>query len=307
MNDYKNQIGLIGTDDSGVCLLRNLTRNCFSVNVYDSTKKNYESLRSEGFTCFDSVEAMLNNFYGQIIIMLNGNWNNKTEYTFNSLLDLLPERSIIIDATNSGQEIILTNLRKCKKRNLGYIDVSFIGTLDDLTWGPSLLVGGDVQLFNYLEPIFNQINSDKKVFYFDSIGSSHYLKNIHDGIENSFVQSVIEGLALVQKSPHNFDTKKTLTFFKDASLLKGRVLDLISKSFLIDSKENTNNINGHQLLAEHSVYLNIVVKDLITVTQKTPTLSTACFSSLNLISTFDTFSKTVFCNYLKMKKFVDED
>ncbi|MDE5841612.1 MAG: hypothetical protein K2H11_01395, partial [Malacoplasma sp.] len=142
MNKYKNQIGLIGLNDFGVCLLRNLTRNCFSVANYDYKKRNYENLKKEGFTCFDSIKEMISNFFGEIIIFLTGNWNEGLENVYSTLIELLPSESIIIDATNCNYDVVQKNYQKAINKNINYLDAALVGTLDDITWFPNLLVSG---------------------------------------------------------------------------------------------------------------------------------------------------------------------
>ncbi len=309
MNSYKNQIGLIGLNDSSICLLRNLTRNCFSVSVFDYFKKNYKALKEEGFTCFDSIEEMIKNFFGQIIIFITGNWNDKLASIFEFLIGTLPCESIIIDMTNSQYEIIKNNFKIAKQKKINYLDGSLVGTLDDITWFPSLLISGDINIFNYLSHIFELISADnKKIFYFEKLGSSHFLKKIHNGIENSFVQSVIEGLSLIKKSDYSLNLQKVLNFFNNASLLESKIVNLISKGY--DEKEIEpvgfeNNTN--ELIFQEENDLNSIIKILINVNQKSPVLSTACFSSLKFKSSLESFSKNIYINFLKLKKVVDEE
>ena len=95
-NRHKNQIGLIGLNDSSVCLLRNLTRNCFSVATYDVNKQNYVELKNEGFSCYESINEFNSHFVGQKIIIINGIWNHEISKIFSELLLLLePELYLI--------------------------------------------------------------------------------------------------------------------------------------------------------------------------------------------------------------------
>ncbi|MDE5545549.1 MAG: hypothetical protein K2I76_02965, partial [Malacoplasma sp.] len=248
MNKYKNQIGLIGLNDFGVCLLRNLTRNCFSVANYDYKKRNYENLKKEGFTCFDSIKEMISNFFGEIIIFLTGNWNEGLENVYFTLIELLPSESIIIDATNCNYDVVQKNYQKAINKNINYLDAALVGTLDDITWFPNLLVSGNLNTFNYLKHIFELLVADKKVFYFEKIGSSHYLKKIHDAIENSFAQSIIEGLSLIKKSNYNFDIKSVTDFFND-SLIESKTMKLIGQSYDKEIKPDGFENSTYELLS----------------------------------------------------------
>ena len=307
MYKYKNQIGLIGLSDFGICLLRNLTRNCFSVASYDYKKSNYTNLRNEGFTCFESLKEMVDNFFGQIIIFLTGNWNEGLENIFATLLELLPPESIIIDATNCEYEIIKNNYQKATQKNISYLDVAFVGTLDDITWSPNLLVSCNSDIFNYLKHIFDLLVADKKIFYFEKLGSSHFLKKIHDGIENSFVQSILEGLSLIKKSNYHFDVKSVLDFFNTGSLVEGKTIKFINDGYEKEIKPEGFENSTYELLSDQENSLNSIIKNLININYKSPVLSTACFSSLKLKNSLDIFSKNIFIDFLKIKKVVEED
>lgn len=305
MNKYKNQIGLIGLNDSSECLLRNLTRNCFSVLTYDLNKSKYEELKKEGFTCFDSLDKFVNYFLGEKIVLLTGNWNRQTNNIFLDLINMLNMDSIIIDLTDSSYDVVVSNYQKAKNKNIEYVDASIIGTLDDITWGFSLAISGKENTVRYLQNVLkNTLSHETNFFFSGAIGSAHFLKMIHDSIQNSYANSILEGLDLMRRSPFDFNFKQALNFFENGnSLIQSRILSLLNKADINKEKDNS-------LLTDDVVNLNSAqnyIKHCMENKIYSQTNSSSNFSILKLKDLDDDFKKMLFKNLVSEIKSVEED
>lgn len=309
MNKYMNQVGLIGLDDLGQALLWNLTRNCFSISCYDSNKLSYDELKNEGFSCFDSIDSMLKNLYGQKIVFITGKWSDITSLMVSKLIEKMPSTSIIIDCTNSSYKDCVINYKRATSKKIAYLDASIIGTLDDVTWGFSIMVGGNPIDAGYIRDVIVNLLKENGYFYSGSIGSSHYAKMIHDSIQNSHIQSIIEGIKMFEKSIYIYDLKKIMEFLNNNSMFSGKLLNTINSTFsneLISDLKNENktisNLNQIDLTTISSFVSTSVSQQIAT-----PTITASAYSTINMVSKkTDNFSRLIYFTLLEKFKEIEE-
>lgn len=286
MNRYMNQVALVGLDDFGQSLLWNLTRNCFSVSCYDLDKNYYPELKKEGFSCFDSVDSLLNNLFGQKIVFVTGKWCDKLSLLVSRLIEKLPSESIIIDCTNSYFKECVIKQKRASAKKIAYLDASIIGTLDDVTWAFSIMVGGNPLDAGYFRDIISPLLVQDGYLYTGSIGSAHYSKMVHDGIQNSQIQSIIEGIKMFDSSFYCFNKKKIIDFFNKSSMISGKTLNYISSTFsdqaideLKREKKEFNNLSELDLNT-----LSSFISTSVNQNTSTPTITASSYSTINLKS-----------------------
>lgn len=68
--------------------------------------------------------------------------------------------------------------------------------------GGNFMIGGDDEnSWSVIEPIFKAISTENGYLYTGKLGSGHYLKMIHNGIEYGMMQAIAEGFEILEESP----------------------------------------------------------------------------------------------------------
>ncbi len=92
-----------------------------------------------------------------------------------------------------------------------------------------MMVGGDLNTFQRLEPIFQALAPapDKGYGHVGPAGSGHFVKMVHNGIEYGLMQSYAEGFELMQaKQEFNLDLRHIAEIWRHGSVVRSWLLDL---------------------------------------------------------------------------------
>ena len=100
------------------------------------------------------------------------------------------------------------------------------------------MVGGDKEVYEICKPIFEALSADGKGYgYMGKSGSGHFVKMIHNGIEYGMMQSMAEGIEILnQKKEYSLDLTQITELWKSGSVVRSWLLDLLNDAL----KENPN-------------------------------------------------------------------
>src|SRR5690625_7860185 len=104
------------------------------------------------------------------------------------------------------------------------------------------MIGGDKESFKKIEPIFKDISVENGYLYTGPLGSGHFLKMVHNGIEYGMMQAIAEGFEVLHKSPYDYDFKEVARVFNHGSVVESWLMELMENIFEEDSK--LENIRG---------------------------------------------------------------
>lgn len=236
------QVGLIGLGKMGEGLLRNLTRNNFEVLSYDINQSKYEQLRNENFKVFDSVDEMIKNFNQQIIMLVSVPCGDPTNKTVAELINKLPAQSIIVDTGNSFYKSSIVNYKKAKEKNIYFVDCGTSGGPSGALNGACMMVGGDNAAIAVVEPILKALCVKDGYLHTGPIGSGHFCKMVHNGIEYGIMQAISEGFQVMHESIYNYDLQKVAHLYNNGSVVRGWLMELMEDVYA--NKEELDNISG---------------------------------------------------------------
>jgi 6-phosphogluconate dehydrogenase len=98
-----------------------------------------------------------------------------------------------------------------------------------LTEGYSLMIGGDEAVVERLRPIFETLAPGKAQGWgrVGPVGSGHYTKMVHNGIEYGLMQAYAEGFSILQhKDEFKLDLHQVAEIWRYGSVVRSWLLDL---------------------------------------------------------------------------------
>ncbi|MCF7799738.1 decarboxylating 6-phosphogluconate dehydrogenase [Candidatus Babeliales bacterium] len=157
----------------------------------------------------------------------------------------LQENSIIIDGGNSYYKDTIKRFNFLKTKNINYMDCGTSGGLLGEKIGFSLMIGGEQNIFEKLEPIFKSIAHKDGYDYMGPTGAGHYVKMVHNGIEYSILQGYAEGFNLLKNNNNfkNLNLEKISKTWQNGSVIRSWILDLAHNIFAKD--QELKNISGN--------------------------------------------------------------
>ena len=209
------QLGMIGLGRMGSNLVRRLTRAGHECVGFDLSPEAVQALDGEGIPSTTDLEE----FVGRLTtpravwIMLPA---ALVDTTLEQLVPMLDEGDFVIDGGNTYYRDDLRRAVALADKGIHYVDVGTSGGVFGLERGFCLMIGGDDEAFEHLEPLFADIapgvesaprtegltgeptSAEHGYLHCGAHGAGHFVKMVHNGIEYGLMAAYAEGLNVLQ-------------------------------------------------------------------------------------------------------------
>ncbi len=209
------ELGMIGLGRMGNNMVRRLMRAGHQCVVYDIHPEAVQSLVKEGAVGSDSLEDFVKKLKTPraIWMMVPA---GVTDATLKGLAPLLEPDDVVIDGGNSYYRDDIRRAAELKPKSIHYVDVGTSGGVWGAERGYCLMIGGEKDVVQRLDPIFSalapSIDSAPRTPGREKVGGTaehgylhcgpngvgHFVKMIHNGIEYGIMASYAEGLNILQ-------------------------------------------------------------------------------------------------------------
>ncbi len=152
-----------------------------------------------------------------------------TEDSLTSLLPLLAAGDTVIDGGNSNYKDTQRRGKTFADKALNYIDCGTSGGVWGLAEGFSMMIGGDAAAVERMRPIFETLAPAKDQGWgrVGPVGSGHFTKMVHNGIEYGLMQAYAEGFSILQhKQEFGLDLHQVAEIWRIGSVVRSWLLDL---------------------------------------------------------------------------------
>ncbi|MGD1053833.1 MAG: phosphogluconate dehydrogenase (NAD(+)-dependent, decarboxylating) [Candidatus Dormibacteria bacterium] len=211
------QLGMVGLGRMGANLVRRLMRDGHDCVVYDVNAQAVATLVAEGAVgaaSLDEFVAALTSPRAAWVMVpaaLTGD-------TVDALAARLGEGDVIIDGGNSYYRDDIERAERLSTLGLHHVDVGTSGGVHGLERGFCLMIGGEPQVVERLEPIFRSIApgvdaatrtpgrqgdpspAEQGYLHCGPHGAGHFVKMVHNGIEYGLMAAYAEGLNILFKA-----------------------------------------------------------------------------------------------------------
>jgi 6-phosphogluconate dehydrogenase len=136
--------------------------------------------------------------------------------TIADLLPLLAAGDTLIDGGNSYYVDDIRRAKELSAKNIHYVDVGTSGGVWGLDRGYCMMIGGEKNIVDHLDPIFSTLapsigdiartqgreklggTSEQGYLHCGANGAGHFVKMIHNGIEYGMMAAYAEGLGILR-------------------------------------------------------------------------------------------------------------
>jgi 6-phosphogluconate dehydrogenase len=154
-----------------------------------------------------------------------------TETTFHELLGIAEEDDTIVDGGNSNFRDSRRRYGEAQRYGIHYVDAGVSGGVWGLEVGFCLMVGGDDEPVQRLEPIFESLAPEDGYAHVGPSGAGHFVKMIHNGIEYGLMQSYAEGFEIMDHSEYDLDLHQISGIWRNGSVVRSWLLELLHAAF----------------------------------------------------------------------------
>jgi 6-phosphogluconate dehydrogenase len=210
------QLGMVGLGRMGANLTRRLMRGGHEVVVYDVNADSVRQLEGEGSIGTGSLEDLVNKLSKPRAawVMVPAAF---AEQTTDALADLMETGDIVIDGGNSYYRDDIDRSERYAEKGVHFVDVGTSGGVFGLERGFCLMIGGEDEVVQRLDPIFatiapgvgaaertpgrtdaNATTAEAGYLHCGPPGAGHFVKMVHNGIEYGLMAAYAEGLNVLK-------------------------------------------------------------------------------------------------------------
>lgn len=202
-----NTIGVIGLGVMGSNIALNMANNGEKVAVYnytrDLTDKLTEKLNGQTVTPYYEIDAFVQSLERPRKIFLMVTAGAAIDSVIHSLLPHLEQGDIIMDGGNSHYKDTERRYDELKEKGLGYLGIGISGGEVGALTGPSIMPGGDRDVYEKAAPILTkiaaQVDGNPCCVYIGPKGAGHFVKMVHNGIEYADMQLIAEAYTFLRE------------------------------------------------------------------------------------------------------------
>jgi 6-phosphogluconate dehydrogenase len=236
------QIGLIGLGKMGYNLALNFKSKGIDVVAFDVNKSASEKISKEGIATTAAMSDMALTLNGRKIIWLMVPAGNVVDVVLNNLKNYLNADDIIIDGGNSHFKDTLARARDLEKMGVHLLDCGTSGGVNGALHGVCTMIGGKREVFDYCENIFKSISVPNGYLYCGKIGSGHFTKMIHNGIEYGMMQAIAEGFEVLHRYDGEIDLAAVSNVWNHGSVVRSWLMELTQSA--LEKDKNLESIKG---------------------------------------------------------------
>jgi len=232
------RIAMVGLGRMGMNMARRLLRHDIEVVGFNRSQDKTDQLRSEGALGAYSFEELKTLLEPPRIVWVMLPAGAATEGAIAELKELLDKGDTIIEGGNSYYKDDIRHAEELADKGVNYLDVGVSGGVWGLEAGYCTMVGGSESEFKRLGPVFRALAPENGYMHCGPVGSGHFIKMIHNGIEYGMMQAYAEGFALIEDSQFgaNMDFAELSNLWNQGSVIRSWLLELAGDAFAKNSR-----------------------------------------------------------------------
>lgn len=223
------ELGMVGLGRMGANMTERLVRGGHRVIGFDPNAEARQRVTDKGANCVASLDALTATLRPARTLWMMVPAGTVTDTTINTLVPLLTAGDTLIDGGNSNYKDTLHRAKMFAEKDIHYVDAGTSGGVWGLEQGYSLMIGGDEAVVERLRPIFETLApaQDRGWGRVGPVGSGHFTKMIHNGIEYGLMQAYAEGFSILQhKQEFGLDLHQIAEIWRHGSVVRSWLLDI---------------------------------------------------------------------------------
>jgi 6-phosphogluconate dehydrogenase len=219
----------------GMNMVQRLLNGGHEIVAYARTAETVKKAEEKGASGARSLQEMVDKLAPPRIVWLMVPAGKATEDSINTLSEMLDRGDILIDGGNSLYKDSVRRADELQQKNIAFLDVGTSGGIWGLKIGYCMMIGGNSDIFNQVEPLFKTLGPEKGYAHVGPHGAGHFVKMVHNGIEYAMLQGYAEGFEIMNaRKEFRLDLQKISELWNHGSVVRSWLLELAEAAFTKD-------------------------------------------------------------------------
>ncbi|KAI0384437.1 6-phosphogluconate dehydrogenase, decarboxylating [Hypomontagnella monticulosa] len=211
------RIGIVGAGNMGTMMSFGFSENGLDVSIWDVSEKNVDQAREMAeqtktlkgkIDHFKDIHEFSKSLSSQprkiFVFSITHGW--PADSVLDKIKDDLKAGDIILDGGNEHYRNTERRQNELESKGVKWIGMGVSGGYQSARRGPSMSPGGDREAIEFVLPLLEKFSAKSMVDgkpcvqYMGPRGAGHYVKMVHNGIENGMLSTVCEAWGFLNKS-----------------------------------------------------------------------------------------------------------
>ncbi|MFZ2152668.1 MAG: decarboxylating 6-phosphogluconate dehydrogenase [Microgenomates group bacterium] len=219
------KIGYIGLGKMGKNMVFRLLEQRIDVVAWNRSPQPMVEVGASGANTSSDIIHLISQLEAPRIIWLMLPAGDVTDQIIDILIPLLSPHDLIIDGANSFYKDTLKRGQLLSQHSIRFMDIGVSGGPDGARNGACLMVGGTSEDYQYILPVIKAASAPQAFGHFGPLGSGHFAKMVHNGIEYGMMQAIAEGAAVLKNSSFDLDLVEIFRVYGLGSVISSRLVD----------------------------------------------------------------------------------
>ena len=224
------QVGMIGLGRMGGQMAERLLQGGHQVVAFDRNAAAVATAVAAGAVGAGSLADLVARCVEPRVCWVMLPAGEATDHTIEALAHVLEPGDTVVDGGNSRYQDSRRRGHRLGDRGINFLDCGTSGGVWGLSEGYCLMVGGDAAAFARVEPVFATLAQAGGYLHTGPVGSGHYVKMIHNGIEYGMLEAYAEGFELMANHEYPLDLGAIADLWLHGSVVRSWLLELASNA-----------------------------------------------------------------------------
>jgi len=192
------------------------------------------------------------------------------------LSKILSKGDIVVDGGNSYWGDSIRRHDHYAKLGITFIDIGTSGGVAGAANGACFMLGGSDEEVASVEPILKELSVPNGYVHAGPPGAGHFVKLTHNGIVYGMLESIGEGVALLENCPLKLNIAGTLDVYTHGSIIRGYLMELMAQAYRAD-----DGLGSIPSYVDDTGEVNWLVDDAMHMEVSVPVIAMAVMQMIN--------------------------
>ncbi|MFW6078539.1 MAG: NADP-dependent phosphogluconate dehydrogenase [Gemmatimonadota bacterium] len=224
------EVGIVGLGRMGLNLARQAAERGHLVYGYDP-RAEPARVAEAGVEPTTTVAGLVDALDRPRILAVYVPHGEPTETVLDEMLELLDPHDIVIDGGNSRWTDSVCRHARFREAGVDFLDVGTSGGIEGARSGAAFMVGGSDAAFMRVRPLLEDLAAGPEaVHHAGPAGAGHFVKLVHNAIEFGMIQSIAEGVELLERSDYALDLGSLFGHWNHGTVIRSRLVELMGEA-----------------------------------------------------------------------------